>query len=65
MISDITIAEAGTYAFVCTFDYDANGILKVSAHEESESGKKGSVTIKNEKGRLTEEQVAEYVQVAE
>ncbi len=39
-----------------TFDIDANGILNVSAVEKS-TGKEQKITIRNEKGRLSQDEV--------
>ena len=47
-----------------TYDIDANGILTVSAVEKS-TGKEHKITIKNDKGRLTKEEVERMVQEAE
>jgi heat shock protein 1/8 len=47
-----------------TYDIDANGILTVSSVEKS-SGKEHKITIKNDKGRLTKEEVERMVQEAE
>jgi len=47
-----------------TYDIDANGILNVSALEKS-SGKENKITIKNDKGRLTKEEVEQMVADAE
>ena len=47
-----------------TFDVDANGILHVSAVEKS-TGKENKITITNEKGRLSKEEVERMVQEAE
>jgi len=47
-----------------TFDIDANGILNVSALEKS-SGKEQKITIKNDKGRMTAEEIERLVQEAE
>ena len=47
-----------------TFNVDANGILQVEASEKS-SGKKETITIKAEKGRLSEEEIERMVQEAE
>merc|ERR1712065_74767 len=38
-----------------TFDIDANGILNVSAVEKS-AGKEKSITIKNDKGRMSDDE---------
>merc|ERR1711998_742279 len=39
-----------------TFDIDANGILNVNAVEKS-TGKEQKITIKNDKGRLSDEEI--------
>jgi heat shock 70kDa protein 1/2/6/8 len=46
-----------------TFDVDANGILNVSAAEKS-SGKSNKITITNDKGRLSREEVDRLVEEA-
>ena len=48
---------------VC-FDIDANGILNVSAIEKS-TGKENKITITNDKGRLSQEEIERMVQEAE
>jgi L1 cell adhesion molecule like protein len=47
-----------------TYDVDANGILNVSAVEKS-SGKRSDLTIKNDKGRLSKEDIERMVEEAE
>nr|CAD7457292.1 unnamed protein product [Timema tahoe] len=47
-----------------TFDIDANGILNVNA-VESTSGKQNKITISNDKGRLTKEDIEKMVSDAE
>jgi len=47
-----------------TFDVDANGILNVSAIEKS-TGKENKITITNEKGRLSKEDIERMVNEAE
>ena len=47
-----------------TYDVDANGILNVSAVEKS-TGKSSKITIKNEKGRLSTEDIEKMVEAAE
>jgi L1 cell adhesion molecule like protein len=47
-----------------TYDLDANGILNVSAVEKS-TGKENKITITNDKGRLSKEDVERMVQEAE
>ena len=46
------------------FDLDANGILNVSATEKS-TGKSNKITIKNDKGRLSAEEIERMVSEAE
>merc|ERR1739849_73278 len=48
---------------VC-FDIDANGILNVSALEKS-TGKENKITITNDKGRLSDDEIERMVQEAE
>jgi L1 cell adhesion molecule like protein len=47
-----------------TFNVDANGIVPVEAAEKS-TGKKAAITIKAEKGRLSDEEIDRMVQEAE
>merc|ERR1712232_282938 len=47
-----------------TFDIDANGILNVSALEKS-TGKEDKITITNDKGRLSQEEIERMVSEAE
>lgn len=47
-----------------TYDVDANGILNVNAVEKS-TGKSNKITITNEKGRLSKEDIEKLVQDAE
>lgn len=47
-----------------TFDIDANGILNVSASEKS-TGKSSKITITNDKGRLSKEEVDRMIHEAE
>lgn len=47
-----------------TFDIDANGILNVSAVEKS-TGRENKITITNDKGRLSAEEIERMVQEAE
>ena len=47
-----------------TYDIDANGILNVSAVEKS-TGKSNSITITNDKGRLTQQEIDEMIRMAE
>lgn len=47
-----------------TFDLDASGILNVQA-EEKKTGGKNKITIVNESGRLSKEQIERMVEDAE
>lgn len=47
-----------------TFDIDANGILSVTATENA-SGKRNQITINNDKGRLTKDQIDRMIEDAE
>merc|ERR1712174_132605 len=47
-----------------TFDIDANGILNVSAVEKS-TGKEQKIAIKNDKGRLSQDEIDRMVDEAE
>ena len=47
-----------------TFDLDANGILNVNAIDKA-SGKAEKITITNDKGRLSKEEIEKLVQEAE
>merc|ERR1719410_2354492 len=47
-----------------TYDIDANGILNVSAVEKS-TGKENKITITNDKGRLSQEEIERMISEAE
>jgi heat shock protein 1/8 len=57
-------APRGVPQIEVTFDLDSNGILNVSALEKA-GGKTENITIKNEKGRLSEEDIKRMVDEAE
>lgn len=63
-LSGIPPAPRGVPQIEVTFDIDANGILNVSAEDKS-TGKSQKITITNDKGRLTKEQIEKMVQDAE
>jgi len=63
-LSGIPPAPRGVPQIEVTFDLDANGILNVSA-ENKESGQKNKITITNDTGRLTKEQIERMVAEAE
>jgi heat shock 70kDa protein 1/2/6/8 len=53
-------APRGVPQIEVTLDIDANGILNVTARDNA-SGKIGKITIKNDKGRLTREEIERMV----
>ncbi|CAL1296510.1 unnamed protein product [Larinioides sclopetarius] len=55
-LSGIPPAPRGVPQIEVTFDMDANGILNVSAMDKS-SGNSRSITITNDKGRLSKEEI--------
>lgn len=63
-LSGIPPAPRGVPQIEVTFDIDANGILNVSAHDKS-TGKQNKITITNDKGRLSKEEIERMVQEAE
>ena len=63
-LDGIPPAPRGVPQIEVTFDIDANGILSVSALEKA-SGKSQNITITNDRGRLTKEQIDEMVKMGE
>ena len=63
-LSDIPSAPRGVPQIEITYDLDANGILNVSALEKS-SGKDAKITITNDKGRLSKEDIEKMVEDAD
>ncbi|KAJ5634555.1 Endoplasmic reticulum chaperone BiP [Penicillium herquei] len=63
-LTGIPPAPRGVPQIEVAFDLDANGILKVSASDKG-TGKAESITITNDKGRLTPEEIERMVQEAE
>ena len=63
-LSGIPPAPRGVPQIEITYDLDANGILNVSALEKS-SGKDAKITITNDKGRLSKEDIEKMVEEAE
>ena len=63
-LSGIAPAPRGVPKIEVSFDLDVDGILTVTA-QETASGKTQNIQIKNEKGRLTKEQIEEMVRQAE
>ncbi|THU91402.1 heat shock cognate 70 [Dendrothele bispora CBS 962.96] len=63
-LSGLPPAPRATPNIEVTFDLDANGILNVSA-EDKTTGKSNRITITNDKGRLTKEEIERMVNDAE
>ena len=63
-LTGIPPAPRGVPQIEVTFDIDANGILNVSAQDKS-SGKQEKITITNDKGRLSKEEIEKMVNDAE
>merc|ERR1712000_354038 len=63
-LSGIPPAPRGVPQIEVTFDIDANGILNVSAEDKS-TGKSNKITITNDKGRLSKEEIEKMVADAE
>ncbi|KAI8340262.1 70 kDa heat shock protein 3 [Chlamydoabsidia padenii] len=63
-LSGIPPAPRGVPQIEVTFDVDANGILNVSALDKT-TGKSNKITITNDKGRLTKEDIERMVNDAE
>jgi len=63
-LSGIPPAPRGVPQIEVTFDIDANGILNVSATDKS-TGKLNKITITNDKGRLSKEEIERMVNDAE
>ena len=63
-LTGIPPAPRGTPQIEVTFDVDANGILNVSAVEKG-TGKQEKITITNDKGRLSKEEIDRMVNDAE
>jgi L1 cell adhesion molecule like protein len=63
-LTGIPPAPRGTPQIEVTFDVDANGILNVSAVEKG-TGKQEKITITNDKGRLSKEEIERMVADAE
>merc|ERR1711973_117032 len=63
-LSGIPPAPRGVPQIEITYDIDANGILNVSAVDKS-TGKENKITITNDKGRLSKEEIERMVQDAE
>lgn len=63
-LTDLPPAPRGVPQIEVTFEVDANGILQVSA-EDTGSGSREEITITNDKGRLTQEEIDRMIREAE
>jgi L1 cell adhesion molecule like protein len=63
-LTEIPPAPRGVPKIEVAFDIDANGILNVSAKDTS-TGKQENITIKNDKGRLSKEEIERMLAEAE
>merc|ERR1711988_747347 len=63
-LTGIPPAPRGVPQIEVTFDIDANGILNVTACEKA-TGRENQITITNEKGRLSKEEIERMVNDAE
>ena len=63
-LDGIPPAPRGIPQIEVSFDLDANGIMKVGAKEKG-SGKSENITIKNDKGRLSAEDIEKMVEEGE
>ncbi|KAH8930751.1 heat shock 70 kDa protein [Atractiella rhizophila] len=63
-LTGIPPAPRGVPQIEVTFEVDANGIMKISAQDKG-TGKSESITITNDKGRLSQEEIDRMIQEAE
>ncbi|XP_010931247.1 heat shock cognate 70 kDa protein 2 [Elaeis guineensis] len=63
-LSGIRPAPRGVPQITVCFDIDSNGIFNVSAQDKA-TGQKNKITITNDKGRLSKEEIEKMVQEAE
>merc|ERR1711934_210815 len=63
-LGGIPPAPRGTPQVEVTFVIDANGVLNVTAEDKGASGKKANITITNDKGRLSKDDIDRMVREA-
>jgi L1 cell adhesion molecule like protein len=63
-LSGIPPMPRGQAELVCTFEVDANGLLKVSAMDRA-SGRKAQISIQNSVGRLSSAEIEQMIKDAE
>jgi L1 cell adhesion molecule like protein len=64
-LRDIPPAPRGVPQIEVTFDLDANGLLHVTAKDQGRGGSRANITINNERGRLSQEEIDRMVREAE
>nr|CAB3493513.1 unnamed protein product [Digitaria exilis] len=64
-LTGIPPAPRGVPQIEVTFEVDENGILHVTAADKAGSGRSKSITITNDKGRLSQEEIDRMVREAE
>jgi len=64
-LGGIPPAPRGVPQVEVTFDIDANGVLNVTAEDKGASGKRANITITNDKGRLSKDDIERMVREAE
>jgi len=64
LLTGVFPAPRGQAKIDVTFELDANGIMNVSARDQT-TGKSNNIVIKNETGRLSEEQIQKMLEDAE
>lgn len=64
-LSGIPPAPRGVPQIEVTFDVNADGVLNVSAEDKAGTGNKNNITITNDKGRLSQEDIDRMVDDAE
>merc|ERR1711896_91983 len=64
-LGGIPPAPRGVPQVEVTFDVDANGVLNVTAEDKGASGKRANITITNDKGRLSKDDIERMVREAE
>merc|ERR1711868_211991 len=64
-LDGIPPAPRGVPQIEVTFDVDANGVLNVTAEDKGASGKRADITITNNKGRLSKDDIERMVREAE
>jgi len=64
-LTGIKPAPSGVPQIEVTLDIDANGVLQVSAKDQSVKGKRETIKIDNNKGRLSKEEIERMLKDAE